>query len=604
MAVDFTPTMEEYSGQGKFRYWVQMVLPTIYDDSLSYMELLNKVVYVINLAIDDVGAVETNVASLLTAFEQLQQYTNDYFDNLDVQEEVNNKLDEMVESGALAEVIATYFGWWKTPEMYGAVGDGVADDTEAISNCLNNPYVKMEKNKQYKVTTNIDSTSNVIEGNNSKIIYGGESTTYRGLINLNTDGYIKVNQLNLDGGNLVANGLFIYDGFNDSNLDYLKITNCKIENMDNKSNNWGCSGITCNRVVNISAEIVDNIIRNIHKTTTNPGITSASGIAITRNNGNSVINNNIIENITSDVIEDCDGIVLYNINYRTVEEKGTSEICNNQVVNSQGRFVKIQGSNSTICNNKFNCSNIEVMPTFRGVDLQTGGGIIKNNEFIFESITGGASLQIIQVSARDYNTKPNILDFGNNIIKSDAPIPYAGVFSGSYVVDTIINVHDNIFSDLIRPFLFQNTDATPRRRITLKIESNTISKSDNGLLRIGGAFETITQWQLLVRIFINKNIIYAASKVAIYSQTDNPILLYNISITENTNISKNIMGVDWNLKRMSITNCVYLAGTTFIETNDSVPNTAAISIIWGTGSRNWVEFKSPTINTILDTVTL
>ena len=105
MAVNFTPDMKPYSGQGKFRYWVQMVLPTIYDDSLSYMELLNKVVYVINLAIEDVGAVEENVAALLEAFNELQQYTNDYFDNLDVQEEINNKLDEMVEDGTFSEIL-------------------------------------------------------------------------------------------------------------------------------------------------------------------------------------------------------------------------------------------------------------------------------------------------------------------------------------------------------------------------------------------------------------------------------------------------------------------------------------------------------------------
>ena len=105
MAIDYTPEMKEYSNQGKFRYWVQMVLPTIYDDSLSYMELLNKVVYVINLAVEDVDAVEDNVTALLTAFQELQEYTNDYFDNLDVQEEINHKLDEMVESGAFDELI-------------------------------------------------------------------------------------------------------------------------------------------------------------------------------------------------------------------------------------------------------------------------------------------------------------------------------------------------------------------------------------------------------------------------------------------------------------------------------------------------------------------
>ena len=41
---NFTPTMQGYTGQGSFRFWCQTVLPLVYDDSLSYYELLNKVV--------------------------------------------------------------------------------------------------------------------------------------------------------------------------------------------------------------------------------------------------------------------------------------------------------------------------------------------------------------------------------------------------------------------------------------------------------------------------------------------------------------------------------------------------------------------------------
>ena len=40
--------------------------------------------------------------------EELKNYVEHYFDNLDVQEEINNKLDEMAESGELEEIIAAY----------------------------------------------------------------------------------------------------------------------------------------------------------------------------------------------------------------------------------------------------------------------------------------------------------------------------------------------------------------------------------------------------------------------------------------------------------------------------------------------------------------
>lgn len=105
---NFTPVFNGYTGQKPFRYWCQTVLPLVYDDSLSYYELLNKVVTYLNNVISDVGTVEDNVQSLLTAYTQLQGYVNDYFNNLDVQDEIDNKLDELVENGTMSALVSTY----------------------------------------------------------------------------------------------------------------------------------------------------------------------------------------------------------------------------------------------------------------------------------------------------------------------------------------------------------------------------------------------------------------------------------------------------------------------------------------------------------------
>ena len=90
---DFTPSLEGYSGQGAFRFWCQMALPLTYDDSLSYYELLCKVVNYLNNVITDVSAVEDNVGALADAYTQLQNYVNNYFDELDVEAELRNVLD-------------------------------------------------------------------------------------------------------------------------------------------------------------------------------------------------------------------------------------------------------------------------------------------------------------------------------------------------------------------------------------------------------------------------------------------------------------------------------------------------------------------------------
>lgn len=105
MNADFTPNMGEYTELRPFRYWCQKVLPLVYDDSLSYMELLCKTVDYLNKTMHDVDTLHTDVVQLHAAYIQLQQYVNTYFENLDVQPEIDKKLDEMAESGALLNII-------------------------------------------------------------------------------------------------------------------------------------------------------------------------------------------------------------------------------------------------------------------------------------------------------------------------------------------------------------------------------------------------------------------------------------------------------------------------------------------------------------------
>lgn len=128
MAIDyvsgnFSPTTVGYSGQGSFRFWCQKVLPLVYDDSLSYYELLCKVVDYLNNVISDVSNVETNMTNvvesynnlqdfvnanfetLVNTYNQLEEYVNEYFDNLDVSSVIDSKLDEMVEDGTFDTLI-------------------------------------------------------------------------------------------------------------------------------------------------------------------------------------------------------------------------------------------------------------------------------------------------------------------------------------------------------------------------------------------------------------------------------------------------------------------------------------------------------------------
>lgn len=103
---DFGPTLGNYTELKPFRYWCQKVLPLVYDDSLSYYELLCKVVDYLNKTMEDVETLHGDVTNLHTAYEELQSYVNDYFSTLDVQEEINNKLNQMASDGSLTALIS------------------------------------------------------------------------------------------------------------------------------------------------------------------------------------------------------------------------------------------------------------------------------------------------------------------------------------------------------------------------------------------------------------------------------------------------------------------------------------------------------------------
>lgn len=84
-------------------------LPTSYVDSMSYYEMLSWLCnYLETKVIPTVNGNAAAVEELQGLFVELTNYVNHYFDNLDVQEEIDNKLDEMATDGTLQEIINAY----------------------------------------------------------------------------------------------------------------------------------------------------------------------------------------------------------------------------------------------------------------------------------------------------------------------------------------------------------------------------------------------------------------------------------------------------------------------------------------------------------------
>lgn len=99
--------MEENKPIPPFRRFVIQNFPFIEEDfdALTNYGLLSKVVEYLNKVIDGQNEVSEEVETLSNQFNNLKNYIDTYFDNLDVQEEINRKLDSMAESGVLTDMV-------------------------------------------------------------------------------------------------------------------------------------------------------------------------------------------------------------------------------------------------------------------------------------------------------------------------------------------------------------------------------------------------------------------------------------------------------------------------------------------------------------------
>lgn len=145
---DFTSDIGDYKTLKPFRFWCQKVMPLVYDDSLSYYELLCKVIDYLNKTMSDVEILHSE-------FVILYNYVHDYFDNLDVQEEINNKLDEMASDGTLYANFKQFLPF-VCVEWFGGKGDGITDDSTAFKTALSTGIPVSLRPKTYLVNESID----------------------------------------------------------------------------------------------------------------------------------------------------------------------------------------------------------------------------------------------------------------------------------------------------------------------------------------------------------------------------------------------------------------------------------------------------------------
>lgn len=91
-----------------FVRYVASAIPMVFDDSLSYYECLAALTKYLQDVVDVINNNGTVTEEYIQLTKDMKEYMDNYFENLDVQEEINNKLDAMVEAGTLQEIIGEY----------------------------------------------------------------------------------------------------------------------------------------------------------------------------------------------------------------------------------------------------------------------------------------------------------------------------------------------------------------------------------------------------------------------------------------------------------------------------------------------------------------
>lgn len=144
---------------GAFTYWVKQTLPSIYSDSLSYIETLDKVVEFLNSVIEQNNAVtdyvESNVGIQDGKIKDLRDEFQLFIDRIEndiLPENIEIILDEWFDSGRLAEIInlqvfelinsnIDLLGYDITKR--GAIGDGVFDNRAIIQTMLTEGHTNL-----------------------------------------------------------------------------------------------------------------------------------------------------------------------------------------------------------------------------------------------------------------------------------------------------------------------------------------------------------------------------------------------------------------------------------------------------------------------------
>ncbi|MBQ1551007.1 MAG: hypothetical protein IIZ67_02800, partial [Bacilli bacterium] len=201
-------------------------------DALTNYELLCKVVEYLNKVIANENNQNDAIKELAEAFTNLKNYVDSYFDNLDVQEEVNNKIDEMVENGTFQNLIDEYTNIVTTFSKIGFLHgeENASYNTTILTSLLNRDYLPtIYVDGTYYINNSseiiLDKSLRLI-GNNGILIFTNTEPLFK--LDTNSEVYLENITFNETSGEFY---LFNANNQYTKKLNNIIINNCTFNNV-------------------------------------------------------------------------------------------------------------------------------------------------------------------------------------------------------------------------------------------------------------------------------------------------------------------------------------------------------------------------------------
>jgi len=299
---------------------------------------------------------------------------------------------------------------------FGIVGAG--DETSKMQAAFqygfdNSLAIELDGTKTYTASDVLldDSTHDSLvifaKSGRAKINYTGSAI--ESLINSQELLFMWLENIEITCNDLIATTLDLRNYSTPDNQGGVNIKNVVVKDVKQTTQSKSAAGIQVLGEFK-NANINNNKVINVSRT--NPAL-ACYGIGISDFTGIADVSGNYVENVSTPDDKDADGILVFGneVSTPTAVLSAQAAIYNNTVKDCQGRFIKIQASNTHTYGNVMSLSDgFTTITDWRGVDIQSNNGNTHDNTMNFGlGVTFGSAsaMYVVQNIRNDGRAKSN-----------------------------------------------------------------------------------------------------------------------------------------------------------------------------------------------------